>query len=649
MAGETSGKPKQTHRDTPASERDDAGAAAVPAASRSGQPYLFEVSSEVCRQIGGIYQVVRSKAPTMVSRWQDRYALVGAYDAASAEAEFEPARPGGWLRRVIDRAAEDGLRVHHGRWLVSGRPRVLLLESETSAERLAQLKYQLWKDHGIESVRADWWMDNAVRLADGVRRLAAAATDVAGRGAPSRVVVHAHEWLGGLALPMIRHAKLSVATVFTTHATLLGRYLASNRELAYDRLDGSDDEAIADRYNVTPEHRIEKACAHAAHVMTTVSPITGEECSHLLKRPADVILPNGINPERYDVGPDFHAMHARFKERIHRFVMGHFFPSYSFDLDRTLYMFTSGRFEPTNKGFDLCLEAMARLNAQLKDFDLGVTVVFFLISNRPVHSILPEALHSQGVLRELREVCDQVVAEAGEQLFPRAASGAPGDVGALLAGLVGDYWRLRYRRTQQAFRNRTGLPPIVTHQLEDDANDPVLQHMRHLGLFNRAEDPVKVVYHPQFIAPENPLWGIEYDQFVRGCHMGVFPSAYEPWGYTPLECVAMGVPAITSNLAGFGAHVAEKLPDHDKWGVNVLKRRGSSFNDSAADLARWLLAFCRLDRRGRIDLRNAVERRAADFGWSRLAGAYHRAHDLAVERAEADFAPRSKRRGASDA
>jgi glycogen synthase len=160
----------------------------------------------------------------------------------------------------------------------------------------------------------------------------------------------------------------------------------------------------------------------------------------------------------------------------------------------------------------------------------------------------------------------------------------------------------------------------------------VLNHMRHLNLINRAEDPVKVVYHPEFINPVNPLWGIEYEQFVRGCHLGVFPSVYEPWGYTPLECLALGVPAMTSDLAGFGRHVAENLLGHEELGLTVLRRRGRTFYDAAGELADQMLHFCQLHRRDRIALRNAAERLSWEFDWSRLGEAYHRAHDMALER-----------------
>jgi glycogen(starch) synthase len=276
----------------------------------------------------------------------------------------------------------------------------------------------------------------------------------------------------------------------------------------------------------------------------------------------------------------------------------------------------------------LCLEALARLNAQLREFDLGVTVVFFIVSQRATRSLLPGVLERRGLLEELEAVCEGVLGEVRAPMFQRAASGQPLEMDALAS----EYWTLRYRRTQQALRN-PALPEVITHQLVDEASDPVLNYIRLLGLVNRKEDPVKVVYHPAFITTTNPLWGIEYDQFVRGCHLGVFPSAYEPWGYTPLECMALGVPAISSDLAGFGRYVQERYPDHDVFGVNVLKRRGRGYHDAAADLTRWLLAFCRLDRRGRIGVRNEVERRSWDFDWKRLVGAYHRAHDLALERA----------------
>lgn len=608
---------------------------------------LFEVAWEVCNQVGGIYQVLKSKAGAFVDRWRDRYCVVGPYVEAKAAIEFEPTRATGWLGRVVSTLRDEGLGVHHGRWLVPGNPRALLLEHVLPGDRLGEVKYRLWKDHGIELPAQDWWMDGAASFGDAVRRLlesvchfwCGAGAQASGPGGPvadRRVVAHFHEWLGGLALPMVRRQRLPVACAFTTHATLLGRYIASAEESFYDRLPWMDQAAEAAKYNVRTQHAMERACAHGSHAFTTVSAVTAEECTHLLGRTPDVVTPNGLNIRQYYAAHQMQTWHAEYKERIHQFVMGHFFPSYSFDLDKTLYLFTSGRFEPKNKGFDLCLEAMARVNAELRALreqgETTPTIVFFVITQRAARSINPLILEKRGVLNELRQVCQRITESLGEKLFRHGAAGER----IHLDDQVDDYWRLRYKRTQFALRTHR-LPMVCTHMMEDDANDPVLNHIRVLGLLNRAEDPVKVVYHPEFINPVSPLWGIEYEQFIRGCHMGVFPSLYEPWGYTPLECMACGVPAISSDLAGFGRYARENMMGHEELGLSVLRRRGRSFHDAAADLASTLVRYCRSPRRERIALRNAVERASWQFDWARLAPAYHQAHAVAVQRLDAEL------------
>lgn len=598
--------------------------------------FLFEIAWEVCHQVGGIYQVVRSKVPLMVERWRDRYCLIGPYVAGKAQLEIEPSPATGWLASVIEAVEHAGLKVHHGHWLIQGKPRVLLVEHQTLAGALPELKAALQKEHGIAAPAGEPLLDAAITFGEAVRRVLDAAHEELRRvgqrneSAQLRLLAHFHEWQAGLALPVLRRARLPIATVFTTHATQLGRYVASSEDDFYERLHTIDAEQAASRYHVQAQHRIEHVCANEAHVFTTVSQITAEECSALLGRTPELITPNGLNVSRYNVGHDFQTFHATFKQRLHQFTMGYFFPSQRFDLDRTLYLFTSGRFEPHNKGFDLCISALAQLNAQLKAVRLGVTIVFFVITARPTRSLNPLMLEKRGVLNELTGVCEKIVHQLGDELSRRAAAGER----LHLDDLVEEYWQLRYRRTQAAFRMEQ-LPPIVTHILEDDQHDPVLNQLRELQLWNRPEDPVKVVYHPEFITPVNPLWGIEYEQFVRGCHLGLFPSAYEPWGYTPLECMALGTPAISSDLAGFGRYVAEMLPDHEQWGLSVLPRRGRSFEEAASELANRLFRYCTLSRRDRVSLRNEVERRSWEFDWSRLGSAYHRAHDLALERAAA--------------
>ena len=594
--------------------------------------FLFETAWEVCNQVGGIYQVMRSKVPLMVNRWRDRYCLIGPYIGGKAQLEIEETAATGWLASAIQAIERAGLPVHHGHWLIEGRPRVLLVEHDKLAAHLPELRQILRETHGVPAPDQDPLMDAAILYGDAVRRVLQGVQEelqrtAARRPVPTRLVAQFHEWQGGVALPVIRHAKLPIATIFTTHATQLGRYVASSESDFYERLSTIEPESTARHYAVLAPHTVERICARDAHVFTTVSQITAEECTSLLGRTPDVVTPNGLNVARYNVGHDFQTFHAQFKERLHDFTMGYFFPNHSFDLNRTLYMFSSGRFEPHNKGFDLCLDALAQLNARLKAVRLGITVVFFIVTARPTRSLNPLVLEKRGVLNQLTEVCDRIVGRVGEEVARRAAAGQD----LRLDDLIEEYWQLRYRRTQAAFRMEV-LPPIVTHILEDDQNDPVLVQLRKLQLFNRPDDPVKVVYHPEFITPVNPLWGIEYEQFVRGCHLGLFPSAYEPWGYTPLECMALGTPAVSSDLAGFGRYVQEMLPDHEQWGLSVLSRRGRAEHEVTRDLAERLFAYCSLARRERIELRNQVERRSWELDWSKVGGAYHRAHDLALDR-----------------
>lgn len=597
-----------------------------PTAAGPGAPMLLEVSWEVCNQLGGIFQVLRSKAPRMVEAWGDRYCCIGPWNPQAAALEFEETPLHGHIGQAVASLRAEGLNVRHGRWMISGRPRALLIEHWQGTERLDAAKFRIWNDHRIPSPAGDALLDGVISFGDAVRRVVERVVSAAGD--EHRVVAHMHEYMGAMAMPMLRHSRVPVALVFTTHATLLGRYMASNEEDFYERLGWGtiNDEHESEKYRVRTQHLMERACAHSAHVLTTVSSITGEECSGLLGRACDVVLPNGLDIQRYNVGHEFQGLHAKYKEKIHRFVMGHFFPSYSFDLSSTLYFFTSGRYEPRNKGFDLSLEAMARLNAELRAANLGITVVFFIITKRATQSLHPWALQQRGVLNEFNWVCDQIMSHVGEKLFKQGATGARVD----LDKSVDEYWVLRYRRVQQALKVDR-LPLVTTHMIE--GGDPVLDQVRSLGLINRAEDPVKVVYHPDFINATNPLWGMDYEQFVRGCHAGVFPSAYEPWGYTPLECLAMGVPAVSSDLAGFGAYTLEMNQAHARPGMWVVRRRGRGYHDAAAELTRYLMDYCRLDRRGRIGLRNQVEAQAWAYDWSVLGTAYDRAHEMALERA----------------
>ncbi len=599
--------------------------AAKTSQARRAEPLLLEIAWEVCNQLGGIYTVLRSKVPTMVDRWGSRYCLVGPYNHATAQVEFEASPLTGPIGQAVKSLRDLGIWAHYGRWLVTGRPHVVLIDYLSVFSRLGDVKYRLWADHHIATPDSNELLNNVIAFGEGVRQFLAL---LAQTESPRRkIAAHFHEWMAGPAVPMLKHEHWPGSLVFTTHATLLGRYLAMHDNDFYGHLPFYNAAAEADHFAARPEYEIERAAAHAAHVFTTVSDVTAEECKYLLGRTPELILPNGLNIQRFAALHEFQNLHLTFKEKIHQFTIGHFFPSYHFDLDRTVYFFTSGRYEYRNKGMDLTIEALARLNHRLRTTGSRVTVVCFIITRRPVRSMNVTTLQTHAMLNELATAAESVKNQIGDKLFLAAATGKIPDFNTL----VDEYWLLRLRRTIHAWK-REMPPPIVTHDLIDDQKDEVLNQLRTSQLVNQQHDAVKVIYHPDFISPTNPLFGMEYDQFVRGCHLGVFPSYYEPWGYTPLESIALGVPAITSDLSGFGSYIQQLLPDHEQKGLYVLRRRNTSYWQSADELADRMFRFCQLSRRERINLRNTVEGFSEHFDWHNLAKRYDEAHELALDR-----------------
>ena len=585
---------------------------------------MLEVSWEVCCQAGGIYTVLRSKAPVTVQNWGSNYFAVGPYREPAARIEFEPARPPKLIGQVLEELRAGGLVAHFGHWLITGRPQAILIDLNSIAGHLAEMKYFAWKDLGIS-------MPYGEHEDDGIVLFGYAVTDLLQKlhqrlgGFP--MLAHFHEWQGALALPLLRFRKVLFPTVFTTHATLVGRSLSAANVDLYDHLSEVDATAVAEEHGFKHRYQIERAAAQQADIFTTVSEITAEEAEHFLGRKPDVLLPNGLNVERAAAPHEFQNLHQQCKEQIHDFVRGHFFPSYTFDLERTLYFFSAGRYEYRNKGLDVFIEALAELNRRLKARSEGVTVVAFIVTRAACRGPNLEALNRQAMFHELRNTCEEIEDEMGRVLFDAVSQGRLPTMDELLD----EYARVRLKRMMHAWVQGPS-PTIVTHDLEDDAGDPVLNHLRSRRLLNAPDDPVKVIFHPEFITSTSPILGLEYDEFVRGCNLGVFPSYYEPWGYTPLECIVRGVPAITSDLAGFGAYLMEHFPDHDANGMFVARRRHVTLETTIYQVAGWLHLLTRMDLRDRIALRNRCEQHGYHFDWSRLYRHYRTAHSLAFDK-----------------
>jgi len=575
--------------------------------------------------VGGIYTVIRSKAPAMMKNHSGNFCMVGPYVSKNIQAEIEPLND---VEDIFGQAAANlrkkGYDVMYAEWLITGKPRVVLLNPLIEEKTLNVLKYLLWKNHGIATPTGNLLIDQVIAFAFLTKIFLDELVKLRG---DQQVIAHFHEWMASLPILDITREKMPVETVFTTHATQLGRHLAINSPLFYAHLPFFSWEEEAKRFGVVTEAAIEYGCAQKCSVFTTVSEVTARECKHLLKRAPEVILPNGLNIQRFEALHEFQNLHALYKENLNEFVMGHFFQSYAFDLNKTLYFFTSGRYEYKNKGFDLTLEALVHLNEQLKEEKSDLTVVMFFVTKREFTSIKPEVLQARAVMEEIRQVCSAIQKQVGQRFFLESTARQDQKLPDLNS-FVDEYWALRYRRTIQTWKTKN-LPQTVTHRLLNEEHDDIVRFISRRKLLNRPEDKVKVIYHPDFINSTNPLFGLDYSQFVRGCHLGIFPSYYEPWGYTPLECMASGVPAVTSDLSGFGDYLMKHMPDHEKGGMFVVERGKRTFDWSAKQLSAFLYKFLKQTRRDRIMQRNNVESYSSVFDWSNLIRHYEEAYELA--------------------
>ncbi|KAG5652938.1 glycogen synthase isoform 1 [Sphagnurus paluster] len=598
------------------------------------RPLLFECAWEVANKVGGIYTVIKTKVPITVSEFGDRYCLIGPLSYKSAPMEVEPEEPTDvHLKATLEAMRAQGAKALYGRWLIDGNPHVLLFDTGSQYSRLDEWKGDLWNLAGIPSPPNDHETNESIVFG---YLVAWFLGDYVSRQQTTAVIAHFHEWQAGVAIPLCRKRHIDVTTVFTTHATLLGRYLCAGSVDFYNNLQYFDVDHEAGKRGIYHRYCIERSATHCADVFTTVSHITAYESEHLLKRKPDGVLPNGLNVVKFQAMHEFQNLHSKSKEKINEFVRGHFYGHYDFDLDNTLYMFTAGRYEYRNKGVDMFIESLARLNHKLQTSGSTVTVVAFIIMPAATHSYTIEALKGQAVTKQLRDAVTEIQQRIGERLFDHAAR-AHGDAPTtpLPETLLSSEDLILLKRRIFALK-RNSLPPVTTHNMADDATDPILNQIRRVRLFNDASDRVKIVFHPDFLNSNNPILGLDYEEFVRGCHLGVFPSYYEPWGYTPAECTVMGIPSITTNLSGFGCFMQDLIEHPEEEGCYIVDRRSQSVEESVTQLTTDMFTFCNKTRRQRINQRNRVERLSPLLDWKNLGVEYSKARQLALRRAYPD-------------
>lgn len=546
--------------------------------------WIFETSWEVCNKVGGIYTVLSSRAKTLQEQFPDKVIFIGP------DIHLEQPNPlfsedkkllKEW-RTAIKKA---GLSVRIGRWNVPGNPVAVLVDFAPLFAEKDEIYRQAWEDFGVDSIKAYGDYDEASMFSEAAGRAAAAVCRQCLKPTDN-IIYQAHEWMSGLGMLNLKKNVPHVATIFTTHATSIGRSIAGNNKLLYEYFTGYNGDQMAGELSMEAKHSIEKQSAHHADCFTTVSSFTDKECVQLLDKKTDTVLPNGFENDFVPKGAAFTAKRRAARKKILQTVSALVGDTLN---DDTLIVSTSGRNDFRCKGFDVFLESLVRLNNSLK-------------------------------------------AEAGTS----DAKGSSTRVLALIevpCWLLGPRTDLQERLGGKENRFDTPLPvPMITHDLYNLNEDRILCLIKDLGLWNTKNDPVKVVLVPCYLEGNDGIFNMPYYDLLTANDLSIYPSYYEPWGYTPLESCAFKTPCITTNLSGFGQWVNDVL-GHDGTladGVSVIYRDDKNYFEAADNICRTVEQMLAATDKERDKFRKNAAKLAEKAQWKHFIKHYYEAYDIAL-------------------
>jgi glycosyltransferase involved in cell wall biosynthesis len=539
--------------------------------------FIFESSWEVCNKVGGIYTVLSSRAKTLQDEMKDHIIFIGPDFWKENESPYfkeEKSLFAEWQWA----AKEQGLKVRVGRWTVPGEPIAVLVDFNPFFEKKNEIYGWLWENYQVDSLHAYGDYDEASMFSYAAA-LVVESIYKEFKLQDSRVIYHANEWMCGLGALYINNKLPQIGTVFTTHATSIGRSIAGNQKPLYDYLFAYNGDQMAGELNMQSKHSIEKQTALYVDCFTTVSDITANECKELLDKPVDVVLPNGFDNSFVPKGAAFTRKRKAARKRL--LEVANALLGEQLD-DDTLIVSTSGRYEFRNKGIDVFVEAMNRL---LRDRDLKKNVVAFI------------------------EV----------------------------PGWVGEPRKDLQERLQNGGQYDTPLDvPQVTHWLHNMSHDNVLGMLKYYDMHNRKDDRVKVIFLPCYLDGKDGIMNLTYYDVVLGNDLCIYPSYYEPWGYTPLEAVAFKVPCITTDLAGFGLWANKEFGHYGelKDGVKVIHRTDYNYSEVADNIKDTVAEFSNMTPKEVEACRKQADTLSKKALWSEFIQYYHEAYDIALRKAE---------------
>lgn len=533
--------------------------------------YIFSTSWEVCNMVGGIYTVLSTRAATLQKSNPDKLILIGPEVWGDKKNPYFEEASDLYADWIAFTQKEYNLKIRVGRWNIHGHPISVLVDFWPLMEQKNRIYGEIWEQTGVDSIHAYGDYDEASMFGYSTGMIIESYYRFFKLTAKQNVVAHFNEWMTTFGAFYIQKNVPAIATLFTTHATSIGRSIAGNNKPLYDYLNEYNGDQMARELNMISKHSTEKTAAHLVDCFTTVSEITGVECEQLLDKVPHIITPNGFEDDFVPKAKEFDK--GRKEARLLLKKVAETLLGYAVN-DDALFFSTAGRYEFRNKGIDRFIESLKYLsqNTELKK----EIIVFIMV---PAHIAGPRA-----------------------DLLEALANSTP----------IADCWN-RY----------------TTHNLHDNYNDHVLSSIHWYHFTNQQSQKVKVIFVPSYLDGKDGIFNKSYYDMLIGMDLSVFPSYYEPWGYTPLESVAFGVPTITTDLSGFGQWVSP-TPQHVELGVGVIHRSDYNGFQLATELAAMMYDFASLSDKDVKKVRKNATVIAEKALWKHFIQYYYQAYHIAL-------------------
>ncbi|MGL4992946.1 MAG: glycogen/starch synthase [Bacteroidales bacterium] len=537
---------------------------------------IIEVSWEVCNKVGGIYTVLSTRAKSLQMGHKDRIIFVGP-DMCEDNPDFQEDKS--LLNEWRLKAESDGLYIRVGRWNVPGHPIAILIGFNDYYHRLPMLFAKMWEKYRVESHAAYGDYEEACAFSFAAAEVIESLIDYNQLGVSKEsTVVHFNEWTTGMAALHLQLIQPKVATMFTTHATSIGRSICGNNKPLYGHLDHYNGDQMARELNMVSKHSLEKITAHTVDSFTTVSDITAIECKALLQKSVDVVLPNGFESSFVPQGDAYVEARKIARERMLR-VASKLTGAYFVD-DDTILVVNSGRYEFRNKGVDLFVDSVNRVRHM--DIPKGKSLIAFV-------------------------------------MVPADSAGPRSDLKDLL-------------ESQSDIKGLSN--PIVTHNLNNIQHDRLISQMQWLGIHNSSQERVHLIFVPVYLNGEDGIFNLTYYDLIPGFDLSIFPSYYEPWGYTPLESIAFGVPTVTTSLAGFGLWANRQVDTSSlDFGVEVVERNDNNEIDVSIKIANVMADYLNKSSDEIGIIRQRAQNCASQADWAHFIKHYYEAYSVAIKRA----------------